>query len=128
MRFQFSILTILVCTAALAVATAACVSVPVRAEQLDVLPGRTYRMIDVELRPRLPDIAERMLWAGPLAIAVGVGGVWVGRHVTNFSPTVASRHRSGRTTAASGRGSRECSLMPKFNPSKIVCEKCGGPT
>jgi hypothetical protein len=83
MRFQFSILTMLVCTAALAGVTAACVSIPMPDEfgvilNQDMTVGPGGELIfsggyaSVGEPPTGEQIIWRMAWAGPLAVLVSL--------------------------------------------------------
>jgi hypothetical protein len=85
-RFQFSILTMLVCTAALAVAIAACVSLPVRFTGDIVLSPTVTVTIAGEAAksPNPAEVALRMAWAGPLAVFVSLCLLWASRRIVNF--------------------------------------------
>jgi hypothetical protein len=92
MRFQFSILTMLVCTAVLAVVCTVTAKVEIT-EQIaypqNTLRGK-FRMKEIITRqPTMPEVAWRMAWAGPLAVSVALCLLWT-------SPRIAKRiKRSG---------------------------------
>jgi hypothetical protein len=83
MRFQFSVLTMLVCTAALAVTIAACVSLQVRTGDVLItdIMGLTY---EPKRLPSGSEIALRMAWAAPLAIAATLTVLWTARKLRTW--------------------------------------------
>jgi hypothetical protein len=102
-RFQFSILTMLVCTAALAVATAACVSAPVRVKFMTdyAFPmGTTYD--DLLLPPTGSEAVVRMAWAGPLAVFVALCLLWASRRFVNFMRGINCRRSAEINRARRG--------------------------
>jgi hypothetical protein len=78
MKFRFSILTMLVCTATLAVAFAACfwINVPEWTEVTHPAPDTTHETTYLEHSPRISEVTWRMAWAGPLSIGLALGAVW----------------------------------------------------
>jgi hypothetical protein len=72
MRLQFSILTMLVCTAALAVATAICIAVPVHWHFEGPTQTGAYMLGDAWVHPTAGDLGLRMAWAGPLAVMISL--------------------------------------------------------
>ncbi len=84
MRFQFSILTMLVCTAAMAVAMTLCLSTPIRGKL--IVRDRVAGQIVYEEYQRRPPTNEiillRMTWAGPLAVFVALCLLWMLRRIT----------------------------------------------
>src|SRR4051794_35694139 len=99
MRFQFSILTMLVCTAALACVIAVCVREPVW-EVVDLQDGQPisgpyinpYQVIYTLYPPAVKDIARRLAWAGPLAVFASLWLLWASRRI------VKREKRSGPIT------------------------------
>jgi hypothetical protein len=81
MRFQFSILTMLVRTVALAVATALCVSAPVHWQGCVTIDNMNN---DVYLVPSAREISWRLASAGPLAVLVSLCLLWASRRIVNF--------------------------------------------
>ena len=85
MRFQFSILTMLVCTAALAAAFAACISIAIREPTYifqSVTVGGVYQgggLTEWKRQPSGSEIAWRMAWAGPLAVFISLCLLWASR-------------------------------------------------
>jgi hypothetical protein len=81
MRFRFSLATLLICTAVLAVVIAVCVAVPVdeRVTGPATIEGssKIYRAI-VGPPPRSPtgaEVAMRLAWSAPLAILLTLAAI-----------------------------------------------------
>jgi hypothetical protein len=95
MRFQFSLLTMLVCTAALALVSAVSVKLDVRdvtvikmtrfgsAWAIDESPDYTVTK-ESSHPPTGTEIAWRMAWAGPLAVFVSLCLLWASRRIVDF--------------------------------------------
>src|SRR3954471_6946433 len=86
MRFQFSILTMLACTAAMAVVVAASLRIPVYEFEYSISDGITHTGGEPHLiavyrirEPGAVDLLWRLAWAGPLAVFISLCLLWACR-------------------------------------------------
>jgi hypothetical protein len=86
LRFQFSILTMLVCTAALAIALAVSKAVPMSGPLVvrDNVGGVIVNEVYATRPASNPVLLMRMAWAGPLAVVASLCLLWASRRIVNF--------------------------------------------
>ena len=86
MRFQFSILTMLVCTAVLAVVCAAAARIDV-SDRIPMSPpsfgfsSHHEGILEISRPATASDIALRLAWAGPMALLVSLCLLWASRRI-----------------------------------------------
>jgi hypothetical protein len=95
MKFQFSLATILICTAVLAMVSCTATKAWVY-ETIPITPTSPFSpsTFDNVRKPTNSEIALRIVWAAPLAIAATLLVLWIARNPPHFD-YVAIRRKAG---------------------------------
>ena len=79
MKLQFSLATMLTCTAAVAITAAVCAVLPVQSEDL-IIMGRVWTaQLHPSRHPNLSEFSWRLAWTVPVAIATTLPALWIVR-------------------------------------------------
>jgi hypothetical protein len=91
---QFSLASMLICTAILAVVVAVCVAVPVHMPATQIVTKNRFdeareTTIAFDRQPTGAEVAMRLAWSAPLALAV----VWLAAQFSFRRGSISSRYR-----------------------------------